>query len=606
MTSEIGVRTPPEAKAVPLRVSLPNFVRVLRDLFQVSNAHLRELVQNALEATYQAELAGHVTNRRVDIRTNPARRILTVTDHGIGMTGGDLTEKLTQVFVSGWPKGERNTLGIGQFGFGFFSAYLVSDSVSVLSRPRLGGEDPHRWSLRVSAGEATLRRAGRRVPFGTTVSLRIRPGCESACDTESILDDLRTHYLYSPYAIYVDDVPLGVPTPEGWQEQLASPGGYAVASDWLVQRHSWSTEPLAVQPFQIQNGGWLVIVPDNVIAPAVTVYRRGIFVTETELIPEPYNYFFSGLLDGRNLRIKPDRETLYQDDSYYQLRRRLLAECKGTLKRMAMTEKRRLAKIFAAHRSVLTTCMLQDEEMCSALGDSLPLRRYFPDRRTGNDTVTLAEILTAPSGRDGVVWADNPEADELFADRARHLGSVPVLLQDQRDRSLVAAICSLRSVPMRHVSQSFAHQMLQKARHEPALEELFAPALGDGWQICCGEDVDTRFPIRLVGLTPALGADDMWDEGPFDLEDDSFNWDEVEDEPSERAEPERIAIINLSSPIIQEFRTANGQMSRADRLTFARVMVSMARLLARVDVGAAEFESLNRDVLDVLHKAVIR
>src|SRR5438067_1309539 len=127
------------------RFDLGGFIQVMRRLFQAQGVHLRELVQNALEAVYQAEQLG-VSGGCIDITSDLVRGRLSVTDNGIGMTPDDLRTKLTVLFRSGWPQGTGKSLGIGQFGFGFYSTLLVADQVRVTSRAR-GRREGHRLTI---------------------------------------------------------------------------------------------------------------------------------------------------------------------------------------------------------------------------------------------------------------------------------------------------------------------------------------------------------------------------------------------------------------------------------------------------------------------------
>src|SRR5215472_626692 len=100
--------------SVPVGIDIPSFISVMRRTFNSDHVHIRELTQNALEATFQATRHGFAGNP-INTTADEERYLLSVTDEGIGMTRDELQRNLSQVFLSGWPKEPGGTLGIGQF-----------------------------------------------------------------------------------------------------------------------------------------------------------------------------------------------------------------------------------------------------------------------------------------------------------------------------------------------------------------------------------------------------------------------------------------------------------------------------------------------------------
>ena len=147
---------------------------MLQSLFQTSNVFLRELVQNALEATFQATRIG-VPPAQILITTEylPGQGgSVQVTDSGIGMTADELALNLNRLFYSGWPKGD--SLGIGQFGFGFYTAFLAWRTVTVTSRARRDPAVAHTWTLAREDAIAQIDPVTEPLPpLGTTVEVRM-------------------------------------------------------------------------------------------------------------------------------------------------------------------------------------------------------------------------------------------------------------------------------------------------------------------------------------------------------------------------------------------------------------------------------------------------
>src|SRR5882757_2693098 len=162
---------------------------VAHSLYSEKEIFLRELISNASDACdrlryaalTQPELAGEDTNFRVVLTPDKAARTLTVDDNGIGMNHDELVENLgtiarsgTAAFVSELTGDAKKDMSlIGQFGVGFYSAFMVADKVEVLSR-KAGEAEGWRWTSD-GKGSFTVEPAAN-VPRGARITLHMREG----------------------------------------------------------------------------------------------------------------------------------------------------------------------------------------------------------------------------------------------------------------------------------------------------------------------------------------------------------------------------------------------------------------------------------------------
>jgi HSP90 family molecular chaperone len=556
---------------IPLNVDLPRFITVLRSLFQAEHVYLRELVQNSLEATHQAALHG-APPRPIRITTDADARTLTVTDYGIGMTQEEMRNNLTRLFSSGWPTLEGGTLGIGEFGFGFFSTFLVASEVEVISRSYLAPNTAHRWVLNISEPGPRLTSLKTLPQIGTSVKLRLEPSYRYIIDEELISAELLNHYLYTPYPIHVDDVPLSTSTPDGWRNRLSSETGPTEMGEWLTQRYGWEDSPILVAPFQIDNGGWLAVVPEGEHAPAFEVYRRGILITSQELIPEPYNLFITGLVDMHNLSVKPDRETLYRNENYNRLIRALTSEVRNLASSAAKITRDSSRNIFARHFNAITLAMERDSSLRQEIGMDLPVPLYSsdPQRRTSQP---LREVLDEEE-RKCLYWSDDRTRDSIFADRLQHLDKMPVFLGDAQIRKLVLMICREQRIPTYTLADSYAAHLRNDSSslsEFPQLEYLFEKTLGVEWSVLTARDVDSRFPLRLIPRLSRAANTSL-----FDL---------------------NLAVINSNNAIIRAFAMQLPMISDAEALKFISAICALAKLVAEPEDMVHQFELANKYLL---------
>jgi len=183
---------------------------VVHSLYSDREIFLRELVANAADATDKRRFLA-LSDESLALPENPSIRIsldklaqtITIADHGTGMSKEELAENLGTIARSGTAaftstlaaqKPEDRPSLIGQFGVGFYSAFMVADEVEVISR-KAGAADAWAW---VSAGKGvyTLKPATRE-EAGTTIILHVKP------DAEEYLEPLRIKTVIRKWADHI-------------------------------------------------------------------------------------------------------------------------------------------------------------------------------------------------------------------------------------------------------------------------------------------------------------------------------------------------------------------------------------------------------------------
>jgi molecular chaperone HtpG len=200
---------------------------VIHSLYSNKDIFLRELVSNAsdacdklrFEALANPALYGDQPELRIEVRWNQDARTLTVSDTGIGMTRAELIENLGTIARSGTrqflealeqsQKADANL--IGQFGVGFYSAFVVADQVSVTSR-RAGSDEAWTWASS-GDGRFTLEPAAP-APRGTQIMLHLKEGEDEFLDSWKLRSLIRTYSDHIAFPIRVPVEKDGKPTDE--------------------------------------------------------------------------------------------------------------------------------------------------------------------------------------------------------------------------------------------------------------------------------------------------------------------------------------------------------------------------------------------------------
>jgi molecular chaperone HtpG len=184
---------------------------VINSLYQHREIFLRELISNASDACdrlryaslTESNLLGDDPELKITLAPDQAAGTLTVIDNGIGMSRDELADNLGTIARSGTQRFVHEMSGektsdlnlIGQFGVGFYSAFMVADRVEVVTR-RAGEEPAWRWQSDGRSG-FTIEAMAEPGPRGTSVILHLRD------DAKEFLDGWRLRQIVRNYSDHI-------------------------------------------------------------------------------------------------------------------------------------------------------------------------------------------------------------------------------------------------------------------------------------------------------------------------------------------------------------------------------------------------------------------
>ncbi len=340
-----------EVKQRPFQAEVSQVLRlVVNSLYSNKEIFLRELVSNASDALdklrfqslSQPELLADGTELGLRIVPDKEAGTLTISDNGTGMSEEELEKNLGTIAHSGTRAfleklSEGNAKGdvqlIGQFGVGFYSAFLVATKVEVVSRAA-GSDQAFRWVS--EAKESYTIEPAERDGHGTDVILHVSD------DAKEYLSGGRLRQLITRYSDYIGH-PIEMPTIETedpkkepvfervnranaiWQQNPKEVEQEAYDEFYKHMGHDWEP-PAATRHFRVEGTqmfAGLLFLPkrapfdmfDRTAKHGVRLYVKRVFIMEDceDLVP-PYLRFIRGLVDSEDLPLNVSRELL-QDNS---------------------------------------------------------------------------------------------------------------------------------------------------------------------------------------------------------------------------------------------------------------------------------------------------
>ncbi|MCL2715703.1 MAG: molecular chaperone HtpG [Alphaproteobacteria bacterium] len=412
MTTDSTVQTQPFQAEVSELLHL-----MVHSVYSDTDIFLRELISNASDACDKLRYEAIATPALMDddslrIRIIPNREngTLTIADNGIGMERQELIDHLGTIARSGTRdfvarlKEARDGVGlIGQFGVGFYSAFMVAEKIVVISR-RASEHDVWTWTSSGGAGfevaPATEAEAVQ-LPRGTAIVLHLK---------EDARRYLEPHQIERIVSAYSDNIlfPIELVPEDGEPRQIN-----AASALWQRPKSELSTEDYAQAYKQIAmayddpamtlhyraEGRYsyavLLFVPStkpfDLFEPnrkgRVKLYVRRVFITDDADLLPGYLRFIRGVVDSEDLPLNISREMLQNNPQLVQIRKALGSRVIAELENLAEKEAENFAKVWDAFGAVIKEGIYEDYERRDKL---LSLARFTTtagERRALRDIV---------------------------------------------------------------------------------------------------------------------------------------------------------------------------------------------------------------------------
>ena len=576
---------------------------VAHSLYSEKEIFLRELISNASDACdrlrYAAITEPKLTegdaNYRVVLSPVKSSKTLTIADNGIGMSHDDLVENLGTIARSGTAAFMSNLTGdakkdvslIGQFGVGFYSAFMVADKVEVLSR-KAGEDQGWRWESD-GKGEFTIEPEPN-LNRGTRITLHMREGDE---------EYLEPHRIRQIVTRYSDHIALPIVLADGNKEDTINtasalwtrPRGEITEDQYKEFYHHvghgfddpWLT--LHARAEGVVEYTYLLFAPStkpfDLFEPErktqVKLYVRRVFITdEGEMVPS-YLRFLRGVVDSEDLPLNISREMLQSNPVVARMRRQLTGRVLSELQKKATDATEEYAKFWDNFGAVLKEGLYEDRDQRDTL---LSLARFRSTTRDG--LVSLDEYIAAMKpGQEAIytITGDNldlvTKSPQLEGFRAR--GVEVLLMTDPVDEFWIPAIGTYKEKPFKSATRGGVD--LDKIAPEDKPEEdkpeppaklgsliaIFKLALGDAVK-------DVRSSARLTDSAVCLVAD----EGDMDMRLERL----LKQHRQLDTTAKRILEVNPNHRLIERLAASVGEVGASDQLSeFAWLLLDQARII---------------------------
>jgi molecular chaperone HtpG len=456
---------------------------MVHSVYSETDIFLRELISNASDACdklrYEAiaapDLIADGEAPKILIAPDKKADTLSVIDSGIGMDRQELIDNLgtiarsgTKSFLSRLTEAKDGAGLIGQFGVGFYSAFMVADRIVVTSR-RAGADQVWTWSSSGGSGfeiAPASEEDARRITRGTEIVLHLKPDAKKY---------LETYEIERVVGAYSDNIqfPILLKSEDGEPRQINSasalwqrPKSELTQEDYKQAYKSIAgafDEPAMTLHYRAEGRySYAVLLfapsakPFDLFEPSrkgkVKLYVRRVFITDDADLLPAYLRFIRGVVDSEDLPLNISREMLQNNPQLAQIRKAVTSRVITELEQLGEKEPENFAKIWDAFGAVIKEGLYEDYERREKLlalsrftttaGEKRSLKQYIADLKPNQTEVYFL------AGDSIERLKSNPKLEQAAA-----RGIEVLLLIDPVDAFWTSAPLDFEGKPLKSLSQ---------------------------------------------------------------------------------------------------------------------------------------------------------
>ncbi len=475
---------------------------MIHSLYSNKEIFLRELISNASDAADKLRFLALSNDAlyegdsglKIRIESDKTLRTITITDNGIGMTRDEVRENIGTIARSGTKRFFESLTGdaakdsqlIGQFGVGFYSAFIIADKVTLETRKAGEAVDQGvRWES-AGEGEFTLE-SMKKAEHGTKVTLHLREGEDDFLDSWRLRSIIRKFSDHISLPILMrkenmadastDETVVETPPQEEWETVNSASALWAKSREEITEEaytefykhvsHDFQ-EPLSRLHSRVEGNNeytLLLYLPahapfdlwDRDAKHGVKLYVRKVFIMEgSEKLMPRYLRFVRGVIDSDSLPLNVSREILQEDKLLEKIRSGAVKKVLGLLNDLVKNEPEKYQKFWKEFGQVFKEGPIEDFKN----RDRIAKLMRFASTHNDNDeqNVSLDDYISRmQEGQDKIYYitaesygsAKNSPHLEIF----RRKGIEVLLLTDRVDDWLVGYLTDYEGKHLQSVAK---------------------------------------------------------------------------------------------------------------------------------------------------------
>ena len=490
-----------------IRVQTENIFPIIKKfLYSEHDIFLRELLSNAVDATQKlktlssiGEAKGELGELRIDVTIDADKKTLTIADCGIGMTGEEVDKFLNQVAFSGAEeflekyKGQNEANIIGHFGLGFYSSFMVSDKVEVITRSYKEDGIPVRWecdgSPEFSLEETTKEKRG------TDIVLYLNEESKEFLEEHRISAVLEKFCRFLPVPIFFNDKQVNNTAP-AWTKKPAE----LTTEDYqnfYKELYPFGEAPLfwihlnVDYPFNLTGILYFPKIKQSyeIQKDKIQLYSNQVFVTDEvkDIVPE-FLMLLHGVIDSPDIPLNVSRSYLQGDPNVRKINAHITKKVADKLEEIFKNDRKSLEEKWESLGLFVKYGMMTDDKFLEkankflvmeatpsppeggALQDVDKIKQFYTLEEYKHATETLQKNK---DGKHVILYTTNLVQQDAFIQQSIAKGYIVVKMETIIDNGFINQMeMKWENVSFTRVDSDIADNLIDK--QEGAIESVLS------------------------------------------------------------------------------------------------------------------------------------
>lgn len=440
-----------------IRVQTENIFPIIKKfLYSEHDIFLRELVSNAVDATQKlktlsslGEAKGELGDLRIDVKIDADKKTLTISDRGVGMTSAEVDKYLNQVAFSGAEeflnkyKGQNEANIIGHFGLGFYSSFMVSDKVTVVTKSYLD-EPAVQWECDGSP-EFTLEPAEKE-SRGTDIILHLNEESQEFLEADRVRKILERFCRFLPVPIWFEDKQINNTQP-AWTKKPSE----LTAEDYqkfYKELYPYNEPPLfwihlnVDYPFNLTGILYFPKIQHSyeIQKDKIQLYSNQVFVTDEvkDIVPE-FMMLLQGVIDSPDIPLNVSRSYLQGDPNVRKINAHITKKVADKLDELFRTDRKEYETKWESIGLFVKYGVMTDDKFLEKANKFLLLEDV-----KGGTFYTLEEYKTSTEalqkdkdGKTVILYTTNPVQQDAYIQSATAKGYTVIKLTTLVDAAFI-------------------------------------------------------------------------------------------------------------------------------------------------------------------------
>lgn len=554
-----------EEKGV-ISVNSENIFPVIKKfLYSDCDVFLRELVSNAVDASQKlkqlasmGQYDGNVDNLRIDVKLDKEHKTITISDQGLGMDVEEIKKYINQLAFSGATdfinkykdQGDSKQL-IGFFGLGFYSAFMVSERVDILTKSYKNDAQPVFWTCDGSTS-FEIREATKDT-IGTDVVLHV--------NQEEYLDNFRIKTLldrfckFLPIPIFFEDKQINNPAPL-WikHPQDLKKEDY---ENFYKELFPYYEKPLfwihlnIDYPFTLTG---VLYFPSDVNTldykqNKIHLYARQVFITSevTEIVPD-FLRMLHGVIDSPDIPLNVSRSALQSDRNVKMISSYITRKVAEKMSDIFRMDRVKFEEDWDKIGTFVKYGMLTEEKFYDIAKDFMLMKNLEGKSFTVQEYIDkVKEKQTDKNSKTVLLYTTDPQQQDVFIQNCLNAGYDVLLMKEQLDNHILAFLeHKFENISFKSVESATVKELIDKGIEEEVsdltenekdkLKEIFEEHIGKdhiNWSAKALGKENLPVVVTISEMVKRMKDLEKWNQTSYNLSDD-FN-----------------AVINISHPSVK-------------------------------------------------------